>query len=183
MTARWQARVLSHTLGSSYQSTYRTLILILIESGAIIAVAKVIEFILYIIVPAGGREGPNGLYVIFDMMPQINVSTRVDSVILITDMLSEKGIMPTLIIITVNAGKTITDVQQSTTLSTFDANGTAVCTPIISFAPNGGRHENMDRDGQTVRLGLKDAVYEHPDGIHLGATRRKADSDTSGSAV
>lgn len=70
---RWKARSLSRTLGRAYHTdTYKTLLLLLIESGLVIAVAKLFEFTLFEV--ANGEF--NALYIVFDMIPQINVSAR-----------------------------------------------------------------------------------------------------------
>ncbi|TFY71123.1 hypothetical protein EVG20_g1895 [Dentipellis fragilis] len=78
---------------SSTSAKYRTIILLIIESGAVIAAAKLTEFTLFRVAPGDGRSGNNSLYIIFEMMPQIN------------------GIMPTIIIVVVNAGKTLCSAQ------------------------------------------------------------------------
>ncbi|KAI0826087.1 hypothetical protein BC629DRAFT_1603933 [Irpex lacteus] len=112
----WQTRALSRSLGS------------------VIAAAKVVEFVLYIIVPSHGQvNGCNGLYVIFDMMPQIN------------------GIMPTLIIITVNAGMTIADTQQLGTLSTFKMNEFPDRSSTMVLSTDGHSHETFDRQNSSSR--------------------------------
>ncbi|KAI0310796.1 hypothetical protein OF83DRAFT_1178188 [Amylostereum chailletii] len=92
----WIAHSISADLAAPFQSTYRTVLLLLIESGLFISVTKLIEFVLYQKAPGDGLTGFNALYIIFEIIPHIN------------------GIMPTLIIIVVNAGKTMTDTQSST---------------------------------------------------------------------
>ncbi|KAI5117637.1 hypothetical protein M0805_008444 [Coniferiporia weirii] len=82
------------TVLGSTDSRYRTIVLLLIESGAVIAAAKITEFVLFKQSP-GTANGNHPLYVIFEMMPQIT------------------GMMPTLIIAIVNAGLTSTGVYVS----------------------------------------------------------------------
>ncbi|KAA1477765.1 hypothetical protein DENSPDRAFT_622136 [Dentipellis sp. KUC8613] len=81
---------------SSTSAKYRAIMLLIIESGAVIAAAKLTEFTLFRVAPGDGVGGNNALYIIFEMMPQIN------------------GIMPTIIIVVVNAGKTLCDEQYTT---------------------------------------------------------------------
>lgn len=54
-------------------TTYTRLILLLIESGFVIAAAKVTEFVLFE-VAGSGIGGNNAMYIPFDIMPQITVS-------------------------------------------------------------------------------------------------------------
>ncbi|KAI0800109.1 hypothetical protein C8Q74DRAFT_1363904 [Fomes fomentarius] len=67
---------------------YTRLILLIIESGSIITAAKLIEFVLFLIVPGAGGPGLNALYIVYETMPQIT------------------GIVPTMIIYAVNNGFT-----------------------------------------------------------------------------
>ncbi|KAH8110286.1 hypothetical protein DFH11DRAFT_798201 [Phellopilus nigrolimitatus] len=81
-------------LGSA-DHRYRIIVLLVIESGAIVAAAKITEFVLFKTAP-GTAAGDHPLYIVFDMMPQIT------------------GMMPTLIIAVVNAGLTSTNVYSGT---------------------------------------------------------------------
>ncbi|KAG7442330.1 uncharacterized protein BT62DRAFT_444584 [Guyanagaster necrorhizus] len=63
---------------------YRTLLLIIIESGVLVTIAKAFEFGLYQYAPGDGLNGLNAMYIPFDCMPQT------------------MGIVPTLIVIAVN---------------------------------------------------------------------------------
>ncbi|KAI0753230.1 hypothetical protein C8Q80DRAFT_1096937 [Daedaleopsis nitida] len=75
---------------------YHRLILLLLESGAFITLAKIIEFILFWMAPGDGLDGNNALYIIYEAMPQIT------------------GIVPTVIIYAVNHGYTHHDDCYST---------------------------------------------------------------------
>ncbi|KAI0083054.1 hypothetical protein BDY19DRAFT_981050 [Irpex rosettiformis] len=165
----WQSRSLTRNLGKAYQSTYRTLVLVLIESGVVIAVAKLLEFILFQLASEDGLSGFNALYIVFDMIPQIN------------------GIMPTLIIITVNAGKTITDAHRLATsgVDTFRANGVSVHSSTMVFSSSGNTRQetSSSADGQTLFVGYKDDGYEYPEGIPLGIVGGKASTLDGSSKV
>lgn len=52
---------------------YTRILLLLIESGAFVAAAKLTEFILYELAPVDGLEGMNAIEVVFECMPQITV--------------------------------------------------------------------------------------------------------------
>ncbi|KAI0649251.1 hypothetical protein C8Q79DRAFT_1007789 [Trametes meyenii] len=67
---------------------YGGLLLLIIESGALIAAAKVVEFVLFEFVPGDGLFGLNALYIVYECMPQIT------------------GIVPTLIVWAVTHGYT-----------------------------------------------------------------------------
>lgn len=67
-------RSLGDTSFVSSQVKYRYLILLIVESGIFVAVAKIIEFILFVLSPDNGLEGLNALYIIMECMPQIMVS-------------------------------------------------------------------------------------------------------------
>ncbi|KAI0360161.1 hypothetical protein OH77DRAFT_1394313 [Trametes cingulata] len=71
---------------------YTKLLFLLIESGALITSAKVVEFVLFQYVPADSAvHGMNALYIVYECMPQIT------------------GIVPTLIVWAVNNGYTQPD--------------------------------------------------------------------------
>jgi hypothetical protein len=78
---------MSHTMRGNEQSgwlVYRRTIVLLFETGLVITIAKIFEFAFFKqITPGTKRDNFNGLYVVFDMMPQIN------------------GIIPTAIILVV----------------------------------------------------------------------------------
>ncbi|KAI0029799.1 hypothetical protein K488DRAFT_88395 [Vararia minispora EC-137] len=70
----WMSRKLDPSIDAhSARSTYRGVIVLLFETGAIIAIAKIFEFIFFNIAPDDGTTGFNALYVVFEMVPQINV--------------------------------------------------------------------------------------------------------------
>lgn len=87
--------------------------LLIIESGAVIAAAKIVEFTLFKMAPLA-TFGNHTMYIVFDMMPQITVrlaqyfNTHFQILIYPQPCLSMQGIMPTLIILAVNAGLTST---------------------------------------------------------------------------
>jgi len=144
----WKSRSITRSMGRSSQSPYRNLILLLIESGSVIAIAKLLEFILFEI-SGSGIGGLNALYIVFDMIPQIN------------------GIMPTLIIITVNAGQTITDAQHSASLSTFKANGVSADSSTIMFGANNPSTGQCSTGGRDFFVGYKDGEAENSERIAL----------------
>ncbi|KAJ3872175.1 hypothetical protein F5051DRAFT_481535 [Lentinula edodes] len=65
---------------------YNYVILMIIESGLVMAISKTLEFILFELAPDNGLDGLNALYIVMDCMPQI------------------MGICPTAIILAVNRG-------------------------------------------------------------------------------
>jgi hypothetical protein len=54
---------------------YRFVIVLIVESGAFMAISKIIEFILFKLAPNDGLDGLNALYIPMDCMPQIMVSS------------------------------------------------------------------------------------------------------------
>ncbi|KAI0671618.1 hypothetical protein C8Q78DRAFT_973020 [Trametes maxima] len=67
---------------------YSGVLLLIVESGALIAAAKIVEFVLFEFVPGDGLSGLNALYIVYECMPQIT------------------GIVPTLIVWAVTHGYT-----------------------------------------------------------------------------
>ncbi len=53
---------------------YSRVIMLIVESGALIAVAKIVEFTLFKMAPVDGLHGLNALYVVYEIMPQVTVS-------------------------------------------------------------------------------------------------------------
>ena len=51
------------------------MILLIIESGALISAAKLTEFALFQLAPVDGLDGLNALYIVYEAMPQITVSS------------------------------------------------------------------------------------------------------------
>ncbi|KAI0793861.1 hypothetical protein C8Q74DRAFT_1194063 [Fomes fomentarius] len=78
-------------LGVEYNDRYSRLILLIVESGALIAGAKLIEFTLFKLAPVDGLVGLNAMYIIYESMPQIT------------------GLVPTAIVYAVNNGFTQND--------------------------------------------------------------------------
>ena len=69
----------SHTrkfLGVEGHDQYYRVILLLVESGALIAAAKVVEFTLFKLAPVDGLHGLNALYIVYEIMPQVTVSAQ-----------------------------------------------------------------------------------------------------------
>jgi len=56
------------------QIRYRSVILIIVESGVFMAISKTIEFVLFELSPNDGLTGLNAFYIPLDCMPQIMVS-------------------------------------------------------------------------------------------------------------
>ncbi|PBK62198.1 hypothetical protein ARMSODRAFT_861235, partial [Armillaria solidipes] len=80
----WMAR----STTSKSIKRYRTLLLVIIESGLLVTITKAFEYGLYQYAPGSGLNGLNAMYIPFDCMPQIT------------------GIIPTLIVIVVNKNLT-----------------------------------------------------------------------------
>ncbi len=53
---------------------YTRVLLLLIESGALVAAAKLTEFVLFELAPDDGISGLNAIDVVYECMPQITVS-------------------------------------------------------------------------------------------------------------
>ena len=70
-------RKVAHDIGGiSFGASqhYHYVILLIIESGIVMAASKTIEFILFMLAPDDGLDGLNALYIVMDCMPQIMVS-------------------------------------------------------------------------------------------------------------
>ena len=59
--------------GVTAHKPYSRVITLIVESGALIAVAKFIEFVLFKLAPVDGLQGLNALYIVYESMPQITV--------------------------------------------------------------------------------------------------------------
>jgi len=94
------------TLGRS-ENPYFRVILLVVESGLFLAAAKIVEFALYRVSVNIGTGGDHSLWIVLNCMPQI------------------MGILPTLIVLAVNAGFTRRDEYYNTSHSVS-----------MSFAPN-----------------------------------------------
>ncbi len=66
---------------------YRTLLLVIIESGLIVTITKAFEYGLYQNAPGDGLDGLNAMYIPFDCMPQITVCADITSNLL-SDLIS-----------------------------------------------------------------------------------------------
>lgn len=60
-------------MGVEGNNRYSRVILLIVESGALIAAAKLIEFTLFKLAPVDGLNGLNAMYIIYESMPQITV--------------------------------------------------------------------------------------------------------------
>ncbi|RPD54257.1 hypothetical protein L227DRAFT_580694 [Lentinus tigrinus ALCF2SS1-6] len=98
---------------------YSRVILLIVESGALIALAKIVEFTLFKMAPVDGLHGLNALYVVYEIMPQVT------------------GIAPTVIVYAVNNGFTQRDDYYTTTGNTkstlvFNSTRTALSEPATT---------------------------------------------------
>ncbi|RDX44600.1 hypothetical protein OH76DRAFT_1559655 [Lentinus brumalis] len=120
----WYITSRSHSaLGAS--SPHARVILLIIESGALISAAKLTEFVLFKLAPLDGLDGLNALYLVYEAMPQIT------------------GLVPTVIVYAVNHGFTQTDGYYSGAVTNTVVLGTrsgAVCEsdgPLAKFSSHG----------------------------------------------
>lgn len=65
--------VSSATSHGEIHTKYQAIILLVLESGAVITLAKTVEFVLFKLEPIDPASGNHALYIVFDMMPQIMV--------------------------------------------------------------------------------------------------------------
>jgi hypothetical protein len=100
---------------SSSRHTYRQVILLIIESGLVMTLSKVLEFVFFKLGPVDGLNGFNGLYVVMDSMPQI------------------MGICPTFIILSVNRGFTSGN-GSTNQMSSGTANASGTSSNRLQFA-------------------------------------------------
>ncbi|KAI0630791.1 hypothetical protein C8Q77DRAFT_1211727 [Trametes polyzona] len=108
--------------GSSVGGSYQRVLLLLIESGAIVAAAKLTEFVLFELTP-DDDTGLHAIDVVYECMPQIT------------------GLAPTCIIYAVNKGFTQKDSYYS-----------KAATTSISFTPPGMATSTGDHTGTTLDL-------------------------------
>ncbi|KAF8509049.1 hypothetical protein JB92DRAFT_2814410 [Gautieria morchelliformis] len=92
------------------QRRYHYVILLIVESGVVMAASKTLEFILFMLAPNDGLDGLNALYIVMDCMPQI------------------MGICPTFIMLAVNRGFTSSGSQAYVTSGS------------MKQSPGGGKH-------------------------------------------
>ncbi|KAI0072732.1 hypothetical protein K474DRAFT_1711331 [Panus rudis PR-1116 ss-1] len=90
--------------GSKTTVRYRTLVLVILETGMLVTVGKFLEFLLFNLAPADGIGGNNALYIIMDCMPQL------------------MGIAPTFIVLAVNQGFMSTGSETYTVNTSWHAN-------------------------------------------------------------
>lgn len=92
------------------QDNYSRAVLLIVESGALIAAAKIIEFTLFKLAPVDGLNGLNALYIVYEVMPQITVSCFPMGTVLNQRLsLALQGLAPTAIVYAVNNGYTQKD--------------------------------------------------------------------------
>ena len=60
-------------MGVESSGRYNRVILLLVESGALISATKITEFVLYNIAPDDGVGGLNAMYIIYEIVPQMTV--------------------------------------------------------------------------------------------------------------
>ncbi|EJF58697.1 hypothetical protein DICSQDRAFT_182370 [Dichomitus squalens LYAD-421 SS1] len=87
----WVTRRNRTAIGVYHQNRYTRIILLIVESGAVIAAAKLIEFTLFQLAPVDGLTGLNAMYIVYESIPQIT------------------GLAPTCIVYAVNSGFTRQD--------------------------------------------------------------------------
>ncbi|KAI5117636.1 hypothetical protein M0805_008443 [Coniferiporia weirii] len=153
----WYLARARRTVLGSPDSRYRTIVLLLIESGAVIAAAKITEFVLFKLAP-GTALGNHPLYIVFDMMPQIT------------------GMMPTLIIAIVNAGLTSTAHKTNVLSSTLPTSGTGP-THFAFRAYHSFTGFGRSTSGKTVTSNAMDACASRKS---IGAGETGTDSESVG---
>ncbi|KAI0753217.1 hypothetical protein C8Q80DRAFT_1267633 [Daedaleopsis nitida] len=89
------------TSSNSTNDTYTRVALLIIESGSLIAAAKLTEFTVFQLAPVDGLNGLNAMYIVYEIMPQIT------------------GLVPTVIVYAVNNGYTQRDEQYKPGASTI----------------------------------------------------------------
>ena len=72
---RYLASLATAGPGEKIKARYRRIILVIIDSAAVIALARIVEFVVFLISP-NGPIGNNAFYTIFDLMPQITVCSN-----------------------------------------------------------------------------------------------------------
>ncbi|KAH8822866.1 hypothetical protein DL96DRAFT_1619600 [Flagelloscypha sp. PMI_526] len=95
----WMMRPSRNGMALPSSTQFTKVLIIIVDSGLVISLAKLIEFILFKQAPEIGLVGFNALYIVFEAMPQL------------------LGIVPATIIIAVNSA------QLSTRLSHFSSSG------------------------------------------------------------
>ncbi|KAI0332758.1 hypothetical protein GY45DRAFT_1320671 [Cubamyces sp. BRFM 1775] len=78
-------------MGVDSGGRYNRVILLIVESGALISTAKIIEFTLFKLTPGNATMGLHAMYILYEILPQVT------------------GIVPTMIIYAVNNGFTQRD--------------------------------------------------------------------------
>jgi len=109
----------------SAQTPYNKIILLIVESGLVMGVSKIIEFVLFNIAPGDGLSGMNALYIVMDSMPQI------------------MGICPTFIIMVVNSGFTSMSLTQNT-IHSGRHTVTAVPMMLVAAKPDNSMYASTD---------------------------------------
>ena len=73
LVGRWITRETSRGLGRSL-TRFGPVLVLIIESGLVISVTKIVEFILYVQAPDQPQSGNNAIYIVFESVPQILAS-------------------------------------------------------------------------------------------------------------
>ncbi|KAH9893195.1 hypothetical protein C8Q73DRAFT_522510 [Cubamyces lactineus] len=136
-------------MGVDSDGRYNRVIILLIESGALISATKLTEFVLYNIAPGDGVGGLNAMYIIYEIVPQMT------------------GIVPTMIIYAVNHGYTRRDdyyTDHGATLAfatgtrTEPTGHTNASLSAVAFAPSDldvSSKNAAAEKGRTEKLSLK----------------------------
>ncbi|KAI0630799.1 hypothetical protein C8Q77DRAFT_227935 [Trametes polyzona] len=123
----WITSRTKQVLGVSGGS-YQRVLLLLIESGAFVAAAKLTEFVLFQLTPDDGIDGLNAIDVVYECMPQIT------------------GLVPTVIIYAVNKGYT----HQDSYYSGKGQKSTLAFNHTVSGGGGGGGTSLAEHEGTTM---------------------------------
>ncbi|KAJ3576415.1 hypothetical protein NP233_g451 [Leucocoprinus birnbaumii] len=126
---------------SASTARYNHLILLIVESGVLITLSKVIEFILFELSPNDGLEGLNAFYIVMDCMPQI------------------MGICPTFIIMCVNRGFSTTD-PEAYTSGAYALRGSLSGQPSVPL--RGFTSQSLGGKSNTQTLSVQSARKSKP---------------------
>lgn len=128
----------------SAQTPYNKIILLIVESGLVMGVSKIIEFVLFNIAPGDGLSGMNALYIVMDSMPQIMVRVST-SLSLYAELIISltQGICPTFIIMVVNSGFTSMSLTQNT-IHSGRHTVTAVPMMLVAAKPDNSMYASTD---------------------------------------
>ena len=66
----------STTPHSRSRMRYRAVVLVILETGGLVTLGKILEFTFFQLAPPNGLHGLNALYVVMEIMPQLMVSLQ-----------------------------------------------------------------------------------------------------------